>query len=166
MSISKRRSWGFQNTPNMWSLDDFGPSYCNLKKIKVSQNNFDWRLLFWNCYNPAQNNPHFASWGCFGILRTSSCWWALRFLELMHPGMRNWRKRECSSYWRLGVRVANWVRELIIGIETFRDGGKPKYAINRTILDKNSHKQLILGMYWQRGPWNTPKTVIITQEML
>ena len=73
--ISKRRSWGFQNTLNMWSLNDLGPSYCNLKKIKVSQNNFDWRLLFWNCYNPAQNNPHFASWGCFGILRTSSCWW-------------------------------------------------------------------------------------------
>ena len=51
-----------------------------------------------------------------------------------------------------GVRVANLVRELIIGIETVRDGGKPKYAINRTILDKNFHKQLILGMYWQRGP--------------
>ena len=43
-----------------------------------------------------------------------------------------------------GVRLVNWVRELIIGIETFRDGGKPKYAINRTILDKNFHKQLIL----------------------
>ena len=55
-----------------------------------------------------------------------------------------------------GVRVANWVRELIIGIETFRDGGKPKYAINRTILDKNFHKQLILGMYWQRGAMKHP----------
>ena len=42
--IIKRRSWGFQNTPNLWSLDDFGPSYANLKKIKMSQNNFDWRL--------------------------------------------------------------------------------------------------------------------------
>ena len=43
-----------------------------------------------------------------------------------------------------GVRVANWVRELIIGIETVCDRRKPKYAINRTILDKNFHKQLIL----------------------
>ena len=43
-----------------------------------------------------------------------------------------------------GVRVANLVRELIIGIETVCDRRKPKYAINRTILDKNFHKQLIL----------------------
>ena len=48
-----------------------------------------------------------------------------------------------------GVRVANLVRELIIGIEMVCDGGKPKYAINRTVLDKNFHKQLILRMYWQ-----------------
>ena len=61
-----------------------------------------------------------------------------------------------------GVRVANWVRELIIGIETVRDRRKPKYAINRTILDKNFHKQLILRMYWQRKAMKTPKTVIIT----
>ena len=40
----KGRTWGFQNTPNFQSLDDFGPSYGNLKNIKVSQNNFDWRL--------------------------------------------------------------------------------------------------------------------------
>ena len=49
-----------------------------------------------------------------------------------------------------GVRVANLVRELIIGIETVRDRRKPKYAINRTILDKNFHKQLILR-YIGRG---------------
>ena len=49
-----------------------------------------------------------------------------------------------------GVRVANLVRELIIGIEMVSDGGKPKYAINRTILDKNFHKQLILR-YIGRG---------------
>ena len=61
-----------------------------------------------------------------------------------------------------GVRVANLVRELIIGIEMACDGGKPKYAINRTVLDKNFHKQLILRMYWQRKAMKTPKTVIIT----
>ena len=49
-----------------------------------------------------------------------------------------------------GVRVANLVRELIIGIETVCDRRKPKYAINRTILDKNFHKQLILR-YIGRG---------------
>ena len=38
-----------------------------------------------------------------------------------------------------GVGVANLVRELIIGIEMVCDGGKPKYAINRTVLDKNFH---------------------------
>ena len=43
--IIKRRSWGFQNTPNLQSLDDFEPSYCNWKKIKVFQNWFD--IWFW-----------------------------------------------------------------------------------------------------------------------
>ena len=61
-----------------------------------------------------------------------------------------------------GVRLTNLVRELIIGIETVCDRRKPKYAINRTILDKNFHKQLILRMYWQRKAMKTPKTVIIT----
>ena len=115
--ISKRRSWGFQNTPNMWRLDDFGPSYCNLKKIKISKNNFDWRLekesqniAFLKCHNLAQNNLDFARWECFGILRTSSCWWALRFLKLMHPGLRNWRKRE-----GLKDSVANCTRTFFLG---------------------------------------------------
>ena len=31
---------------------------------------------------------------CFGNLRTSSWWWAQRFSKLMHPGLRNLRKRE------------------------------------------------------------------------
>ena len=110
-AIIKRRSWGFQNAPNLQSLDYFEPSYGNLKKIKVSKNNFDWQFfskykqiliylktsLFSNCHNLAQNNPNFASWGCFGILRTSCTWWPQRLLKLMHPGLRNWRKRECHS---------------------------------------------------------------------
>ena len=37
MPISKRSSWGFQNTPNLPSLDDFEPSYGNLKKSKNCQ---------------------------------------------------------------------------------------------------------------------------------
>ena len=44
-----------------------------------------------------------------------------------------------STIVRQGVRVANLVRELIIGIETVCDRRKPKYAINRTILDNNFH---------------------------
>ena len=42
--IIKRRSWGFQNTPNLQILHDFKPSYGNLKEIKMSKNNFDWRF--------------------------------------------------------------------------------------------------------------------------
>ena len=57
---------------------------------------------------------------------------------------------------RQGVRVANLVRELNIGIETVCDRRKPKYAINRTILDKNFYKQLILRMYWQRKAMKHP----------
>ena len=65
-----------------------------------------------------------------------------------------------------GVRVANWVWELIIGIEMVRDRRKPKYAINRTILDTTFHKQLILRFIGIERPWNTPKTAIITQKLL
>ena len=57
---------------------------------------------------------------------------------------------------RQGFRIAHLVRELIIGIKTVRDRRKPKYAINRTILDKNFHKQLILRMYWQRKAMKHP----------
>ena len=35
--IIKRRSWGFQNTPNLQNLDYFEPSYGNLKKKKNCQ---------------------------------------------------------------------------------------------------------------------------------
>ena len=42
--IIKRRSWGFQNTPNLQILHDFKPSYGNLKELKMSKNNFDWRF--------------------------------------------------------------------------------------------------------------------------
>ena len=71
-------------------------------------------MLFWKCHNLAQNHPNFASWGCFGILRTSSCWWALRFLKLMHPGLRIWRKRE-----DLKDSVANCGRDLLRDWEIF-----------------------------------------------
>ena len=36
-------------------------------------------------HNLAQHHPNFASWGCFGNLRTSSWWWPQRFWRLMHP---------------------------------------------------------------------------------
>ena len=55
-----------------------------------------------------------------------------------------------------GVRITNLVLDLNVGIKTVRDRRKPKYAINRTILDKNFHKQLILRMYWQRKAMRHP----------
>ena len=93
VAIFKRRSWGFQNTPNLWDLEHFKPSYGHLKKIEVSKNNFDWQFcskykqilnylktsLFSGCHNLAQNHPNFTSWGCFGILRSSSWRWPQRF---------------------------------------------------------------------------------------
>ena len=93
VAIFKRRSWGFQNTPNLWDLEHFKPSYGHLKKIEVSKNNFDWQFcskykqilnylktsLFSKCHNLAQNHPNFTSWGCFGIVMSSSWWWPQRF---------------------------------------------------------------------------------------
>ena len=67
-------------------------------------------MLFWKSHNLAQNNLNFASWGCFGILRTPSCWWAQKFLKLMHPGLRNWQKRESHSYW-----CQVYVADLLLG---------------------------------------------------
>ena len=55
-----------------------------------------------------------------------------------------------------GVRIANLVRVLIMGIEIVCDSMKPKYAINRTILVRNFHKQLILRMYLQRKVMKHP----------
>ena len=107
IAISKRRSWGFQNTPNLQNSDYFEPSYCNWKKIEVFQNWFDWLI----CKSSFCATSFFAVflvnthqkddlWRCFGIVRTSSWWWALRFSKSIHPGLRNWQKRKSSSYWR------------------------------------------------------------------
>ena len=49
MPIIKRRSWGFQNTPNLQSLDDFEPSYGNLKKRKDCQ-----KLVWYSILRVAQ----------------------------------------------------------------------------------------------------------------
>ena len=95
--IIKRRSWGFRNTPKHQLSDEYWPrKQQKTKKLsKLIKTPIFGDLPFsLKCHNLAQNNPNFASWGCFGILRTSSWWWAQRFLKLMHPGLRNWRKRE------------------------------------------------------------------------
>ena len=99
--INKRRSWRFRNTPKHQLSDEYWPrKQQKTKKLsKLIKTPVFGDLPFsLNCHNLAQNNPIFASWGCFGILRTSSWWWAQRFLKLMHPGLRNWRKRESHSY--------------------------------------------------------------------
>ena len=95
--INKRRSWRFRNTPKHQLSDEYWPrKQQKTKKLsKLIKTPIFGDLPFsLNCHNLAQNNPNFASWGCFGILRTSSWWWAQRFLKLMHPGLKNWRKRE------------------------------------------------------------------------
>ena len=111
VAIFKRRSWGFQNTPNLWDLEHFKPSYGHLKKIKVFKNNFDWQFcskykqilnylktsLFSKCQNLAQNHPNFTS---FGILKIPSSRWLQNLSRLMHPRLCNSRKRECHFYWR------------------------------------------------------------------
>ena len=77
--IIKRSSWGFRNTPNLQSLNEFWlrkqqktvrPSKSNIKPI------FDNLCFSLNCHKLAQNYPNLASWGCFGIVRSSSYWWA------------------------------------------------------------------------------------------
>ena len=75
-------------------------------------------MLFWKCHNLAQNHPNFASWGCFGILRTSSCWWPQRFLKLMHPWLRNWWKRESHSYRRQLYTISSMCPKISYVLET------------------------------------------------
>ena len=105
--INKRRSWRFQNTSRSHLSDEYWPRkqqktkwHKNCFYKSINQTNFVKLQFSFNCNNLAQNNPNFASWGCFGIVRTSSWWWALRFSKSIHPGLRNWQKRKSSSYWR------------------------------------------------------------------
>ena len=69
----------------------------------VNQNYFQKLLFSLDCHNLAQNHPNFTSWGCFGNLRTSSWWWAHRFLKLMHPRLSNsWKTimfRDPTFFW-------------------------------------------------------------------
>ena len=52
-------------------------------------------FYFSNFHNLAQNHPKFTSWGIAQDLLLM-----MGTLILMHPGLRNWRNRESSSYWR------------------------------------------------------------------
>ena len=54
-------------------------------------------MFFWKCHNLVQNHPNFTSWGCFGIVMTSSWWWPQRFWKLMHPRLSNSRKNKWAS---------------------------------------------------------------------
>ena len=46
VTIFKRRSWGFQNTPRLQSLDDFEPSYGTLKKNKSFSKSWSYSINF------------------------------------------------------------------------------------------------------------------------
>ena len=123
MPIIKRRSWGFQNTPNLQNSDYFEPSYCNWKKIEVFQNWFDWLI----CKSSFCATSFFAVflanthqkddfWGCFGIVRISSCWWAQRFSKSMQKWLRKLKLKlalwtQKSIFWlsvTFQMRVANF----------------------------------------------------------
>ena len=46
VAIFNRRSWGFQNTPGLQSLDDFEPSYGTLKKNESSPKFWSYSINF------------------------------------------------------------------------------------------------------------------------
>ena len=70
VAIFKRRSWGFQNTPNLQSLHDFESSYSTSKNNVLTsllyifnKNNFGKLLFSLNCHNLAQKHPRlYNSW--------------------------------------------------------------------------------------------------------
>ena len=142
--IIKRRSWGFQNTPNLQILHDFKLSYGNLKEIKMSKNNFDWRFregkskhCFFGCsITWLKIIQTLKVGGCFEILGTSSWWWAQRFLKLMHLRLSNSRKTEsavliganCNAVvalrlavvvMRAGLQYQNWIHIVHVIILAF-----------------------------------------------
>ena len=63
--IMKRRSWGFQNTPNLRSLDNLEPSYCNLKKKNISKT-----ILIFNLIQNTSESSFFSKQYFFGIAIT------------------------------------------------------------------------------------------------
>ena len=89
--INKRRSWRFRNTPRNQLSDEYWPRKQQKTKwlSKLNKTPIFGDLPFsLNCHNLVKNHPNFASWGCFGILRISSWWWALRFWQLLQKWLR------------------------------------------------------------------------------
>ena len=111
--IIKRRSWGFQNTPNLQNLDYFEPSYSNLKKMEDLQILGSYSILdkqflchFVFAVFLANTHQKVDFWGCFGIFRISSCWGDPEDPEtppninfLMSIDQQNCKKQRSSQNW-------------------------------------------------------------------
>ena len=61
--IIKRRSWGFQNTPNMWSLPEFKPSYRTSKKA-----------MFWLSFSNLQSKFFWETFIYFKLHKLGMFW--------------------------------------------------------------------------------------------
>ena len=134
MPIFKRRSWQFQNTPDLLNLMDLEPCYGHVKKIKVFQNWFDiqfrkavfMQLRFWLFSGPKltqklivggvlesseffSDNNHQKDdfWGWFGIVRISSWSWAQRFWKLMKKWPRKLKLKLATPIWKLTEKQKN-----------------------------------------------------------
>ena len=108
--IIKRRSWRFQNTPNLLNLINFKPSYNNLKKMEDLQNLGSYSILgtfsFFAVFL-ANTHQKVDFWRCFRIVRISSWWWAQRFSKLM----QKWQKIEVevgNPHLERDRKVENW----------------------------------------------------------
>ena len=80
------------------------------------QNNFRKTLSSLEPHNLASNSPNWASWGCFGNLRTSSWWLPQRFWRLKHPGQFKACilifKKDCANCSHLNLHVSLAIRTL------------------------------------------------------
>ena len=86
--------WAWLQAWSQWSPD---PKY-KQKWWSGKRPNFSIWFLCGNWFlTPTEGRDVLSLCGQF-FLTGSGCrsdvWWALRFLKLMHPGLRNWRKRE------------------------------------------------------------------------
>ena len=106
--IIKRRSWGFQNTPNLQNSDYFEPSYSNLKKMEDLQKLRSYSILdkqflchFVLAVFLANTHQKVDFWGCFGIFRISSCWWAQRFSKSMQKWLRKLKLKLATLIWKV-----------------------------------------------------------------
>ena len=105
--IIKRRSWGFQNTPNLQNSDYFELSYGNWKKMEDLQKLGSYSILEASLFFAvflATSHQKVDFWGCFGVFRISSWWWAQRFLKSMQKWLRKFKLKLGTLFWKVTER--------------------------------------------------------------